>query len=594
MAAKVLKIDVVIDEHGNAQRALTNLEGGVKKLETAAPAAGTAVQSLDQKLKAWDAQMAELERSLGGVGAATDAGTASMFEMSTGIGALLVVAGAAGTAIYALGSYVKDASEYYIEQSGVLEINRQALDDLAKSWDLVKYAIGEVIVGGDGDYRTWIGHVNVGLLEMGTHLAAAVEFYRELINLAKDIPTFGPSLNPMDPGDTPGIDTTERNPDGSLTPYGRMMEQKRKSPKGEDHWGGYSGSAAEASTNAEIARSKHEQLELEREQKREAAERLKLLNEQVKLEQDLVDALAKSKEQYDNEIAAAERLNTIRQKGLDLTLKDNFMRASMTKDDYQKYEIDEKANRQIAGIDPRADNAAELARRYTAEKQLALIQLRQAAEGMTAAVADDLNHFRAEFADVIGSLPATFAEIIPPILGASGELREGLSADMDTVRGKTGQLGQSYTLLGGVVRATHEEIAAGLKAADEAYAKAGFFIQKNFDVTRLRAQQTGGLLYASGGVVEPAYMAHGGPAGTDTVPAWLTPGEGVLNRTGMAVLDRLNSGMTPSGRGGLTIEKGAITIDARGAQFADERAMDVLADKLQQRLAVLSQRVGMN
>jgi TP901 family phage tail tape measure protein len=49
--------------------------------------------------------------------------------------------------------------------------------------------------------------------------------------------------------------------------------------------------------------------------------------------------------------------------------------------------------------------------------------------------------------------------------------------------------------------------------------------------------------FATGG---PVYMAHGGPHGTDTVPAWLTEGEYVLKKSavdklGVPLLDKLNS-----------------------------------------------------
>ena len=46
---------------------------------------------------------------------------------------------------------------------------------------------------------------------------------------------------------------------------------------------------------------------------------------------------------------------------------------------------------------------------------------------------------------------------------------------------------------------------------------------------------TFGLL-SSGGVVKPHYYDMGGPVGTDTVPGWLSPGEGVVNAQGMAAL----------------------------------------------------------
>lgn len=52
---------------------------------------------------------------------------------------------------------------------------------------------------------------------------------------------------------------------------------------------------------------------------------------------------------------------------------------------------------------------------------------------------------------------------------------------------------------------------------------------------------------ANGGVVKPRYFDAGGPVGTDTVPAWLTPGEFVLRRAtvarvGVPALQRLDAG----------------------------------------------------
>ena len=63
---------------------------------------------------------------------------------------------------------------------------------------------------------------------------------------------------------------------------------------------------------------------------------------------------------------------------------------------------------------------------------------------------------------------------------------------------------------------------------------------------------------AGGGVV-------GGPAGTDTVPTWLTPGEGVLSRQAMNMigergLNMLNAGQSPFGGGQVTITPGVVNI----------------------------------
>lgn len=66
----------------------------------------------------------------------------------------------------------------------------------------------------------------------------------------------------------------------------------------------------------------------------------------------------------------------------------------------------------------------------------------------------------------------------------------------------------------------------------------------------------GGIQYLAGGGV--ARVLGFRPRGTDTVPAMLTPGEGVLSRRGMAALGALNRGDSV---GSITIEKGAIVVN---------------------------------
>lgn len=66
----------------------------------------------------------------------------------------------------------------------------------------------------------------------------------------------------------------------------------------------------------------------------------------------------------------------------------------------------------------------------------------------------------------------------------------------------------------------------------------------------------GGLKFNAGGIVPQRFASGGAVLGTgnrDTVAALLTPGEGVLNRRGMATLDRLNAGVTPTREPSVTI-----------------------------------------
>lgn len=310
--------------------------------------------------------------------------------------------------------------------------------------------------------------------------------------------------------------------------------------------------------------------------------------------EDLRRVLEASKAAFDNEIAGKfmENLRNIKQETYNI--RDAFLAVALSKQDLTgdgvgdmaKVTADQKYQRQVEGVDTRAGNAAELIRRFEAERQMAILQAKQGAEGMTTAMADEFNAFRIQFSDIIGTLPVEFQGIVPDVLASSAALRNGLTADMSAVRARQDDAIQGYILIAQTAEQA-ADTAARLSATDKRLADAGWFVNIDPNVSKIREQQTGGRLFAAGGYVEPRYLAGGGSAGTDTVPAMLTPGEGVLSRTGMRALDQLNAG------GGLGSKSGAssvaITIDARGAQFADDAALDRLADKLSR---VMLQRSG--
>jgi hypothetical protein len=85
--------------------------------------------------------------------------------------------------------------------------------------------------------------------------------------------------------------------------------------------------------------------------------------------------------------------------------------------------------------------------------------------------------------------------------------------------------------------------------------------------------------YSRGGYVRPRYAAMGMfvPRGTDTVPAMLTPGEGVLSRRGMRALGALNEGgMVGGGHTfNLTIHAG----DRQGGRDAAEGFIDMMKQR---------------
>lgn len=93
---------------------------------------------------------------------------------------------------------------------------------------------------------------------------------------------------------------------------------------------------------------------------------------------------------------------------------------------------------------------------------------------------------------------------------------------------------------------------------------------------------TGGLVTATG----VQYLAGGGtvlpfrPRGTDTVPAMLTPGEGVINRLGMAMLGRDRLAALNRGRSlgsGIVVQ---VQVDARESFYDSAASRDRLADKV--------------
>lgn len=88
-----------------------------------------------------------------------------------------------------------------------------------------------------------------------------------------------------------------------------------------------------------------------------------------------------------------------------------------------------------------------------------------------------------------------------------------------------------------------------------------------------QTRSDGGPIYrADGGPVSPTYLANGGfsrgPIGTDTVPAWLTPGEHVMKRAsaqsiGAPALKYMNdTGKLPSSGGGPMTMTGTLVLDS--------------------------------
>jgi len=102
-------------------------------------------------------------------------------------------------------------------------------------------------------------------------------------------------------------------------------------------------------------------------------------------------------------------------------------------------------------------------------------------------------------------------------------------------------------------------------------------IRAQADANRFAAARD---LYRAGGGLVPQYAASGmfvgGPRGTDTVPAWLTPGEMVLNKSQQSDLWRALDGGLAGGRGGTVAN---ITVHVAGSIRSDRDLVKVIRDE---------------
>ena len=347
----------------------------------------------------------------------------------------------------------------------------------------------------------------------------------------------------------------------------------------------------------QVAMLNHE-FRLLNERQTEAAEAAKkLAQEEAALEKELRDVQAAARDAFDAEIADGfmDNMQGIRERTR--AIRDDFAAMALSGSQLKAWQINEGASRERDEIDPRAENAAQAASMLEAQRQLQMLMLKRDTEGVT----DELNFqflvFRDTYKDVLQGLPATLGEVIPAMQAGAAAMVEPLTDGFDRVGSKAEQ---TFSGVIAIVHRTSAELLA-MSAQLELDAERNMQRGNAFgigsfqrqDAARMRdragyaAYSQSMLGFADGGIV-PYYFGAGGfvPRGTDTVPAMLTPGEGVISRRGMDAFDRLNRGSI----GGLTIN--APLVDARGAQFTDEASMDRLAEKLQQKLQETYARVS--
>lgn len=313
------------------------------------------------------------------------------------------------------------------------------------------------------------------------------------------------------------------------------------------------------------------------------------------LAKELRDVETAAREAFEEELAESfmTQLGEIRERTRGL--RDEFAGLVLSGDKLKTFQIDERATRALAEVDPRVDNADQLRQRIEAQRELEKLMVRKDAEGPSDQLHLDVMIFAEKYAEVIGDLPKTLQSVVPEMAAASGEIRDTLTSDFETV-GASAE--RTFLTIDNRLRSSAELLsAAKLREFDaqENWKRGNPFNiagRQSESAVLLRdmaakaARREAFVGFAEGGIVPHwSYFDTGGvPRGTDTVPAMLTPGEGVLSRRGMEAFDRLNRGGSP---GGVTVH-----VDARGAQFRDDRDLDVLADKIQQRIQQLHERVS--
>lgn len=584
---KVLRINVVVDEDGEAERKLDRVDDKIDGLSASAEKTTRPLDRMSGALKDGADEADDLALATKGAAWEFDKSIPIIGGMTATMAA--AAAGAAGLVIgiVAVGVAVKESITYYLEQSNVLAVNEEAIDDVSAAWGRLKYSIGQAIVGTDGDVTGWLNLVAVGIDVMNVKLTAGIQFWKELISVLPGAQTLGFIDDVVDVkfGNDPGggDDTRYRDANGQPTDYARARI------------------AAAAGELKLLTRTNEEWAETIHRVMPDAVkwvEKYEGAIEQSRLE--LVAFLDVQRQAFDNELADGflDNLDAIRGSARDL--RDEFAELVLSQEELQKYRINEDADRAIGGIDPRVENAEQAIAALEAKRQAQLLALRADSEGLSEALRQDILVFRETYADVLGGLPAEMQSIVPDTVAASAEIREAFSSDFEAVEATATRTFESIVIQAKSAQQLLQEAAMMEYDAERNQQQGdplgiGWWQRQAAADRRRQAGQAAyresvlgwsrggrvpedGVLYANRGMFVPR--------GTDTQPAMLTPGEGVINRAGMAALDRINSGNL-----GGVIVNGPL-VDARGAQFRDERDLERLADRVQQKLNEIHARAN--
>lgn len=591
--ARVLKIDVQVDETGEARRNLAGVEQGIQKVEATGNKTGGALAQFTKNLTATGVEAGTAAEGV----TAANASFAAAAPILGGFSAATVAAGAAVgglvIGVAAVSELIRRSSEYYAEQSGVLDVNREAVERLKDGWNDVKFAIGEATVGNAGDFSSWIDLVTGGLVTIGLQLATDIALFKEF---AQWVTRGGFSGQVADAlmvgGDGPGVATARRNRDGSMTAAGDLalfQENERKRL---------------AARQPRMTPAAEAEALFERDAQKAAAEATRLHNKELHEQEAAAKAVAReqhqlaeelrrvgdaSREAYDTESAKFFLQNTKELKSITASLRDDYASMVLSKEKLAQREIEQAAAASRREVLDRGtqDNTDELLKQIDARRQLSLLQLKKDTEGVTDELQQQFLIFAQTYGDVLGGLPTTLQDTVAPIAAASGEIRDVMTTDIQAI-GTQAQ--QTFAMVAVVVQRTSSELRAAATQITNDLEDMTFKGQTGPFGYRQFQEQTAQKLRNQADLAQRHETQGWGLPHFASGVTNFRGGSAVVGEHGPEIV-RLPGGsdVIPNGRGMGGIQ---LTIDARGANFTSEASIELLADRVQQKLAPLFIRFG--
>jgi hypothetical protein len=283
VAIDILKLRMEVEGAAEAKRALVDVESGIRKVEgasksseaplakvttalgaqrteatkldqatrtltashtanTAAMAAGNAaLQTQVLRMAGLNSQQVAVARGFTSMASSAGLSTAAVLALGAGIAALA----AAGAGVVA---FLGQSSRMYLEQSGILQTHQKAIDGVKDAFYDMFIMTGRALIGGNADIRDFLGSVERGVRTATDYITGAILRVKSWASTIAEIRSFLPATMGGNPaaaanaagsgfgylpfafsvGNVPNAQTALRNPDGSLTAFGRMEESRQR------------------------------------------------------------------------------------------------------------------------------------------------------------------------------------------------------------------------------------------------------------------------------------------------------------------------------------------------------------------------------